>query len=111
MITAFNQVNTPVAATAVTTGTPVSMSTLMAAQAPNKTVRHALIAVQTNGVRYTTDGTTPVTGGPGTGVGIPVVVNAIISFMDPNIDYIGELRAMKLIGNGGTANIDVAFFD
>ena len=73
--------------------------------------RHCIIAVQSVAARWTADGTTPVTGAAGTGVGIPAVAGTSISFMDANIDYYSVMRAFKIVGNGGTTIIDCVYFD
>ena len=72
---------------------------------------HMIINVQTGDVRYTTDGTTPVTGAAGTGIGIVALAGSTISFMDANFDYRTMIRGFKVIASTATAaTLDIAYF-
>jgi len=64
---------------------------------------HAIINVQTGDMRYTVDGTTPVTGAAGTGIGIVSLAGTTISFMDPNFDYRALLQNFKIIASSATS--------
>ena len=67
--------------------------------------RHCLINVNTQAVRFTTDGTTPTAT-----KGIHVAANGQISFMDPNIDYRALMGSIQIIQEAASATLDVLYF-
>ena len=73
---------------------------------PTSTPAHCLINVNTQAIRFTTDGTAPTAT-----KGIHVAVGGQISFMDPNFDYIALIRALKIIGEAAGGSVDTLFFD
>ena len=73
---------------------------------PNLWVSHCLINVNTQAVRYTTDGTAPTAT-----KGIHVAAGGQISFMDPNFDYRSLIRALQIIEETASATVDVLYFN
>ena len=70
-----------------------------------KLPRHALIAIETNSVRYTTH----VGGAPTAAIGILVPAGGYIDWMEPLTDFAAFLQNVKFIGISGTATIQVDF--
>lgn len=68
--------------------------------------KHAIINVNTQAVRWTTDGTAPTAS-----KGIHVAANGQISFMDLNIDYRAVLKSLQVIQEAASATLDVLYFD
>jgi hypothetical protein len=63
----------------------------------------AEICVETAGIRYTDDGSTPTSS-----VGIPVVPAS--STLPTCFQYFGPLNKMKIIGISGSPTIDVSYY-
>ena len=92
---------------AVTNGAVVSL-TLPTVNIP---ITHAMINVQTGDVRITVDGTTPVTGAAGTGIGTLVLAGGMFNMMEPLFDYRSWLKQFKVIAAAATsATLDIAYF-
>ena len=81
----------------------VSSSTALTVPAA---ARHAIINVNTQAVRWTTDGTAPTAS-----KGVHVAAGGQISFMDLNIDYRALLLSLLVIQEAATATLDVLYFD
>ena len=86
-------------------GTTVASSTALTIPT-GKTPGHVLINVNTQAVRWTTDGTAPTAT-----KGIHVAAGSQIAFMDPNIDYRSLILALRIIEEVSAATIDVLYFD
>jgi hypothetical protein len=65
---------------------------------------HAVIAIESNSVRYTTDGTTPTAS-----VGILLPAGTFIEWLEPLVNYSGMIDKVQFIGISGTATIQVDF--
>jgi len=93
-------------------GAQYALGSLSAAKAltlpttPNLWVSHCLINVNSQAVRYTTDGTAPTAT-----KGIHVAVGGQISFMDPNFDYRTVIRALLIIEEVASATLDILYFN
>jgi hypothetical protein len=70
------------------------------------TPAHATINVNSQGVRYTTDGTAPTAT-----KGIHVGAGGQIAFMDSGFDYRGLIQQLRIIQEAATATLDVLFYD
>lgn len=68
--------------------------------------KHCIINVNSQAVRWTTDGTAPTAS-----KGIHVAANGQISFMDLNINYLALLRSIQIIQEASAATLDVLYFD
>lgn len=86
-------------------GTTVATSTALTIPA-GTTPHHLLININTQNIRWTTDGTTPTST-----KGIRVVAGGQLSFMDPNFDYRSLILALRIIEEVASATLDVLYFD
>lgn len=68
--------------------------------------KHCIINVNTQAVRWTTDGTAPTSS-----KGMHVAAGGQISFMDLNIDYFALIRSLLVIQEASAATLDVMYFD
>lgn len=84
-------------------GLAITSSTALTVPAAAK---HALINVNTQAVRWTTDGTAPTAS-----KGIHVAAGGQISFMDLNIDYRSVLKSFLVIQEASAATLDILYFD
>lgn len=88
-------------AVAVVTATAISASI-----PTGKNPSHMLINVNTQAVRFTTDGTAPTAT-----KGIHVAAGGQISFMDPGFAYDSLIRGLQVIQEVSAATLDILFFD
>lgn len=93
-------------------GAQYALSSLNAAKSltlpttPNLWPSHCLIQVNTQAIRFTTDGTAPTAT-----KGIHVPAGGQISFMDANFDYREMIRALQIIEEVASATVDVLYFN
>jgi len=67
--------------------------------------KHALITIQTNGVRWRADGTNPTSS-----VGNPLAANDRLDWTDPMGNYSSLIPKINFIATAGDATLDVEYF-